>query len=109
MSQKYWEAKGKRLLHLLNDIWFARQPSTVSAYCYSIRKFVLFCNQLGFKLVLPVSASLAANYLSYLKNNLATISTVSSAMNALKRLHNFVPGINIFNDPLNDKIVKNGF
>ena len=91
---------------MLNDVWFARQPSTVSAYCYSLRKFFLFCRDLGFKLKLPVSAALAANYLSYLRNNLATKSAVSSAMNALKWLHNFVPGINVFNDPLNDKIVK---
>jgi hypothetical protein len=55
---------------------------------------------------LPVSALRAANYISFVKDNAGTKGAISVAWNALKWLHNFVPFLNKFNDPLEDKIVK---
>ena len=104
-NQAYW-ASHPNLGLLLNDVWCARQPSTVQMYCYSIRKFFAYCTIFGHDLILPVNSSLAASYISFTKYNAGTRGAVSTAFNALKWLHNFVPEINQFNDPLNDKILK---
>jgi hypothetical protein len=53
-----------------------------------------------------VGSSLAANYLSFVKHTLGSRGAVQTAFNAIKWVHNFVPGINKFNDPLDDRIVK---
>ena len=75
-------------------------------YCYSIRKFLAFCSIFGHGLTLPISSALAANFISFTSHNCGTRGAVSTAINALKWLHNFVPGISQANDPLNDKILK---
>ena len=91
---------------LLNDIWCARQPSTVKQYCYSLRKYFAFCATFGHSIDLPVNCNTAANFISFLKHTAGTRGAISSAINALKWLHNFVPGISQLNDPLNDKMLK---
>jgi hypothetical protein len=40
------------------------------------------------------------------RDNAGTKGAISVAWNALKWVHNFVPFLNKFNDPLEDKIVK---
>ena len=104
-SQKFW-GEQSNLRHLLEDIWCARQPATVKMYCYAIRKFFSFCTIFGHDISLPVGCNLAASYISFVRRNFGSRGAVSSAINALKWLHNFVPGINQFNDPLNDKMLK---
>jgi site-specific recombinase XerD len=105
-SQPFWSSDCQSLSNLLNDVWDARQPSTIKNYCYSLRKFFAFCSVFGFNLLLPVDSSLAANYLSFLKHTNGSRGAVQTAFNALKWIHNFVPGINKFNDPLDNRIVK---
>jgi integrase len=90
----------------LNDLWCSRQASTVQQYCYAVRKFFGFCAVFENRFSLPIDAVLAARYLSYLKQFNGTVGAVKTAYNAMKWLHNFVPNINKFNDPLDDKIVK---
>lgn len=41
-----------------------------------------------------------------MKHNYGSRGAVQTAFNALKWIHNFVPGINKFNDPLDNRIVK---
>jgi hypothetical protein len=94
---------------LLNDIWWGRQPSTVSQYCYAVRRFFGYCAVFEDNFALPIDSVLAARYLSFLKQSNCTVGAVKTAFNALKWLHNFVPNINKFNDPLDDKIVKGVF
>ena len=104
-SQRYWGAQ-PNLRHLLEDIWCARRPATVRMYCYAIRKFLSFCSIFGHEINLPVSCNLAAAYISFVRRNLGTRGAVTAAINALKWLHNFVPGLSQINDPLNDKMLK---
>ena len=104
-NQKYWGTQAN-LKHLLEDIWCARRPATVKMYCYAIRKFLSFCTIFGHEIDLPVSCNEAASYISFVRRNFGTRGAVSAAINALKWLHNFVPGINQYNDPLNDKMLK---
>ena len=104
-SQAYWDGC-PNLKHLLEDIWCARQPSTVQLYCYSIRKFLAYCAIFDHNVSLPISSELAASFISFSRHNSGTRGAISSAINALKWLHNFVPGINSNNDPLNEKILK---
>ena len=104
-SQAYWDGC-PNLKHLLEDIWCARQPSTVQLYCYSIRKFLAYCAIFDRDVSLPISSELAASFISFSRHNSGTRGAISSAINALKWLHNFVPGINSNNDPLNEKILK---
>ena len=65
-----------------------------------------FCAVFEDTITLPVDAVLAARYLSFLKETSGTQGAVKTAYNALKWLHNFVPDINKFNDPLDNKVVK---
>ena len=104
-SQTYW-AGCPSLKLLLEDIWCARQPSTVQLYCYSLRKFFAYCAIFNHDIALPVSSGLAASFISFTRHNSGTKGAVSSAINALKWLHNFVPGVNSNNDPLNEKMLK---
>ena len=104
-SQTYW-ADCPNLKLLLEDVWCARQPSTVQLYCYSLRKFFAYCAIFNHDITLPVNSGLAASFISFTRHNSGTKGAVSSAINALKWLHNFVPGVNSHNDPLNEKILK---
>jgi integrase len=105
-AQPCWSSETFSSSFLLNDLWFARQPSTVQQYCYAVRRFFGFCAVFEDRFTLPIDAVLAARYLSYLKQFNGKIGAVKTAFNAMKWLHNFVPNINKFNDPLDDKIVK---
>jgi integrase len=105
-SQAFWSSDGKCYSSLLEDIWSSRKPSTVQNYCYSLRRFFAFCFIFRDGVTLPIDSVLAANYLSFLKNNAGKKGAVTTAFCALKWIHNFIPSVNRFNDPLEDKLVK---
>ena len=105
-SQDCWEGLEDVGERILESIWHARKPSTIRQYCYALRKFFeyrLFC---AGDLKLPIDAVSACDYLSYLKDSEASCGAVKMALNAMKWAHNFVPGLNQYNDPLDEKIVR---
>ena len=59
--------------------------------------------------MLPIDAVSASMYICYLKESGAAIGAIKSAFNAFKWAHNFVPGLNKFNDPLETNTVKRVF
>lgn len=81
----------------------------MTQYCYAVRRFFGYCTVFEDGISLPIDSILAARYLSFLKHSNSAIGAVKTAYNALKWLHNFVPNINKFNDPLDDKVVKGVF
>ena len=94
---------------VVDAIWEARKSGTVKNYCYALRKFFEYRILSSFQLKLPIDAVSALAYMSYLKESGASVGAVKMAYNAMKWAHNFVPGINSYNDPLDDKVVKRVF
>ena len=64
------------------------------------------CTVFSYELILVISSPLAANFISFTWHKSCTRGAISIAINALKWLHNSVPGINQTNDPVNEKILK---
>lgn len=87
----------------MSSIWDSRKPSTVTKYCYSIRKFLIFYKEVPSDLILPLPALKIAQYLETLKDS--KNSSVNDALTSIKWLHYFIPGINSFNNPLNDEFL----
>ena len=58
---------------------------------------------------MPVDSISACCYFTYLKEANAKVGAIRSAFNALKWAHTFVPGINKYNDPLDDNVTKRVF
>jgi hypothetical protein len=54
---------------MLEDIWSARQSSTVQKYCYAIRKFFSFCCLMDLEVVLPLDLFVVARYLAHLRHS----------------------------------------
>ena len=71
------------MLRAVQDIWDARQASTVEKYCYALRNFVQFCLMTKVGLKLPVEVSLTARYLIYLRNETVSKSTIKIALVSL--------------------------
>ena len=94
---------------IIRCIWDARKPSTIKNYCYALRKWFGFQTLCAQELILPIDAISACKYLAYLRESGATIGAIKVAYNAMKWAHNFVPGITIYNDPLDQKMVKRMF
>ena len=94
---------------ILNCVWSARRPATIQAYCYALRKFFEYCTVSAIPLVLPVNSVSACCYFTYLKEANAKVGAIRSAFNALKWAHTFVPGLNKYNDPLDDNVTKRVF
>ena len=88
---------------IVSSIWDARKPSTISKYCYSVRKFLTFCKEISTDPILPFSAMTIAQYLETIKES--SNSSVTDALTSIKWLHYFIPGINSFNNPLNDEFL----
>ena len=94
---------------ILNCVWNARRPATIQAYCYALRKYFEYCAVSAIPLVLPIDSVSTCCYLTYLKEANAKVGAIRSAFNALKWANTFVPGINKFNDPLDDNVTKRVF
>ena len=88
---------------IISTIWDSRRPSTISKYCFSLRKFLTYCRGLAIPIVLPMSSLLVAQYLEHVKH--LSNSAVKDALTSIKWLHYFIPGINSVNNPLNDDLL----
>ena len=75
-------------------------------YCYSLRKFFGFCRLNDEEILLPLNSLTVAEYLTYLRVVNGKKGAISTALAALKWLHSFIPGINKFNDPLQDEFLS---
>ena len=88
---------------LIDCVWSARQPSTIEKYGYIIRKFLGYYALTNGSLILPLQSAFVANYLLLIPNSQ---SVAAATLCALKWLHGFIPGLNDYNDPLNDKFLS---
>ena len=95
----------KFVVSMLEDIWVARQPSTVRRYCYALRKLFSFCYLFFDKVELPISAIRLAKYLVFQKESGASKSGITTIFVALKWAHGFFPGVTRFNCPLEQKFL----
>ena len=91
---------------LLNCVWSGREASTVNKYCLSLRKVIAFIKANGYSMILPFTSAFAAEYLSHLRLESGTKGAIESALAALKWVHSFVPGINQWNNPMNDEFLS---
>ena len=94
---------------ILNRVWNARRPATIQAYCYALRKYFEYCAISSIPLVLPINSISACCYFTYLSESNSKAGAIRTAYNALKWAHTFVPGLNKYNDPLDDNVTKRVF
>ena len=102
-NQEVWKTCDPNITKLiLEQIWTARESSTIQNYCYSLRRFFgfLFIKELEIKL--PFSSFLVAQYITYLRFANGTKGAINLAISSIKWVHTFVPGIKKNNDPLDD-------
>ena len=90
---------------MIDQIWSARQASTIQKYCYSLRKFFAFQCLFNDNFSLPVNALEVAKYIAYLRVNNSSHSSFKLIVVAIKWVNNFFPGINKFNCPLEDNFL----
>ena len=87
---------------ILESVWSGREDSTVNKYCLSLRKILSFRKEKNYPPLLPFSSAFAAEYLTHLKLNDSKKGATEISMAALKWVHSFIPGINHWNNPMND-------
>ena len=90
---------------IIEQVWSARQASTVNKYCYSLRKYFAFLCMFNGDIALPISAIEAAKYIAYLRVNSAAHSAFKIILCAMKWINNFFPGISQNNCPLSDNFL----
>lgn len=74
----------------------------MDSYCRVIRKYLVYAKERKLGTQLPFSSLTVADYFMYLKALKVGKGTIISSLAALKWLHSFVPGLNSWNNPLND-------
>ena len=74
-----------------------------------LEKFFDDCAISSYQLSLPIDSVSACCYFTYLKEASATLGAIRTAFNAMKWAHSFVPGLNKFNDPLDENISNRVF
>ena len=100
-EQEFWRSHHLSF-RVLEDIWAARQPSTVEKYCYALRSFFSFSILTTSDISLPVNVITAARYLSSLRERGTAKSSIKLALVSLKWINQFFPGTSGANDPLKD-------
>ena len=90
---------------MIDQIWSARQASTIQKYFYSLRKFFAFQCLFNEDFDLPVVALEAAKYLAYLRVNNSSHSSFKMVIVAIKWVNNFFPGVSKFNCPMEDNFL----
>ena len=105
-AQSFWSSRGSAASSILEAIWNARRSGSIKVYCYALRKYFLYRRSLSEEVKLPIDSFSACQYLSFLKDSGTSLGGIKSALNAMKWIHNFIPSLNKFNDPLDDKIVQ---
>ena len=98
-----WRGKNPQLVdEIMGAVWKGRESSTVIKYCTVIRKFTDFCRENHHSLVLPFSSEIVAEHLLMISRSKNSKSSTDTAKSAIKWMNSFIPGINKWNDPLND-------
>ena len=92
--------------YMLESVWNGRESSTVRKYCLSLRGFIAYGVKNGFDNSLPLSSTVAAEYLTHLRLSKGTKGAISTALAALKWVHSFIPGINKNNNPMDDEFLS---
>lgn len=90
---------------IIEQIWSARQSSTIQKYCYALRKFFAFSCTFSEGIRLPINALEAAKYLAYMRYNSASHSSFKMIITAIKWINNFFPGISKLNCPMEDNFL----
>jgi integrase len=90
---------------MLEDVWTARQASTVQQYCYALRKYFSFCLLFNSEVILPVDSVSIAKYLAFMRHSGCAQSAFKLIIVALKWIHGFIPGIKKGNCPLEDQFI----
>ena len=91
---------------MLECVWSGREASTINKYCLSLRKVIDFIKSKNYSLILPFTAAFAAEYLTHIRLESGTKGAIESALACLKWIHSFVPGINQWNNPMNDEFLS---
>ena len=91
---------------ILDCVWKGREDSTVNKYCLCLRKYLIFLEENHYSSSLPFSSATAAEYLTILKNENKSKSSIAATMASLKWIHSFIPGINQWNNPMNDDFLS---
>ena len=82
-----------------------RESSTVKKYCLSLRGLLAYANLNDREISLPLDSATAAEYLTFLKHKNRTVGAIDTALAALKWAHSFIPGMNKWNNPMNDEFI----
>ena len=78
----------------------------MNKYCLCLRKVIIFIRQNEYSLILPFTSAFAAEYLTHLRLTSGTKGAIESALASLKWIHSFVPGVNVWNNPMNDDFLS---
>ena len=105
-AQPIWsDCQSSLVDSLLQSIWEGRESSTTQKYCLSLRKFLQFLSEKGLPSTIPFASVTVAEYLTILKLTNHSKASMDSTMAALKWVHSFIPGINYWNNPMNDEFL----
>ena len=91
---------------MLECVWSGREASTINKYCLSLQKVIDFIKLKNYSLILPFTAAFAAEYLAHIRLESGTKGAIESALACLKWIHSFIPGINQWNNPMNDEFLS---
>ena len=106
-KQDVWRNKNTKIVdEILECVWKGREDSTVNKYCLYLRKFLTFLEENNYASSLPFSADIVAEYLTILKNKNMSKSSITATMASLKWIHSFIPGLNQWNNPMNDEFLS---
>ena len=106
-NQPVWSSRSNTVTDsIIQCIWKGREDSTVSKYCLYLRKYLTFLREKNYSNVLPFSSDCVAEYLTILKIENQSKSTINATMASLKWIHSFIPGVNNWNNPMNDDFLS---
>ena len=106
-NQPIWLNSKEPLINaLLHNIWDGRECSTIQKYCLSLRKFLHFLAENDLSSNMPFSSVIVAQYITSLKLTDHSKASIDSTMASLKWVHSFIPGINQWNNPMNDDFLS---
>ena len=106
-NQPIWRNNNSTIVNeIINNIWDGREESTVHQYCLSLRKYLAFLNENDYPSKLPFSSTTVAEYLTLQKMNDKPKSSIDTAIAAMKWIHSFIPGLNDWNNPMNDSFLQ---
>ena len=106
-SQQIWSSINVPIVDsILNSIWDGRESSTSAKYCFHLRKFLAYLSDENLSSNLPFQSVTVATYLTKLKMENHSKSSIDCTMASLKWIHSFIPGINHWNNPMKDEFLS---